>query len=385
MERLVAEYGADGKLASGFVEELGGLQGAIDQAVEAAFAAARQDPALPNNRAALEALARQAFLPWLVSVADADAPPQRRVAALSDLPSETRDLVGHLVSQRLLVSDARDGQTTVEVSHEAVLRNWRALAAWIEEERDALRTLGAVQAAAKEWRRHATAPDSLPGETWLVHRGERLANTETLLGRPDYRHLLGDAGREYLASCRRSEDAEHAEAEKRVVRERKHLERQRRLQRRAAFALLLVALAVAGFATFAVRQSRAASRQVSFVLSDYANRAIRDGDFERAARLAILAAHEGMLSVADPAAAPTLAASAQRSSLILELRGHEWTINGLSVSSDGRLLLTWGVDGTSRVWNAKTGAAIATSTLKGEVLGAMFDASGQRVLSWGEE
>ena len=63
----------------------------------------------------------------------------------------------HLVDQRLLVSDTRDdGETTVEVSHEAVLRHWGLLGRWIGEEREALVQAEAVLRAAADWRRDAT-------------------------------------------------------------------------------------------------------------------------------------------------------------------------------------------------------------------------------------
>lgn len=241
-----------------------------------------------------------------MSVDDADAPPKRRVAVMNEIPEEAHGLVRQLVDQRLLVSDVREGETTVEVSHEVVLRHWKGLRVWIDEDRSALRTLDAVQTAAKDWQRKGSEQG---GDTWLVHRGERLAEAEKLLGRSDYRRLLGDSGHGYLVACRRQE--------------RKDLQRQRRLQRRVAFALLLVALAIAGFAAYAVNQARKASAEVSLVLSDYARRAIEEGRPERGARLAALAAREGPLDIADPAAYPTLAAAAQRSNLVMDFPAHQ--------------------------------------------------------------
>lgn len=385
LERLVADYGAGGRLELSQLEEgLGGIAGAIEKAVEAALAAARQDPGLPADRPSLDALARRAFLPWLVTVDDADAPPKRRIAAIRELPQETHRFVGHLVDQRLLVSDQRDGEKVVEVSHEAVLRHWSALATWIEEEREALRTLAAVQTAAREWQRRPADPAE--EAAWLVHRGPRLIDAESLLLlRTEYRQLLAEAGREYLAACRRRENIESRESERRAQRERDHLERQRRLQKRVAIALVLIGFMVAMFGIAAVLQTRATHRQASAVLVDYARRAIKEGDPERGMRLAILAARENFLTIADPAASPMLASAAHRSSLILELRGHEGEIDGVAVSPDGKLLLSWGEDGTARVWDISTGVEVAVSKHRERVSGALFDAGGLRILSWSED
>jgi len=390
LERLVVEFGGDGQLELGdFIEGLGGLEGAVHQAVEAAFAAAQQDLALPTERAALEALARRTFLPWLVTVDDDDAPPKKRRTPTNELPAKALPLVRHLVNQRLLVSDRRDGTTTVEVSHEAVLRHWRAVAVWIDSERDALRTLNTVQAAAKERLRQARILDSPESEPWLIHLGERLAEAEELQGRPDYRQFLGDSGSEYLAACRRLEDKKREKAEQRLRREQQHLERQRRLQQRAAAALLLVALAAVAFTTFAVRQTRAASAQASLVLADYAQRAIKDGYLERGTRLAALAAREGLLEVADPAAAPTLAAAAQRSSMVMEIRGHRFGIKSLVTFLDGSRFATEDYSRTIRIWDTVTGAEIAawrcegaTDLRTGIEAGWTLDNSRKRVLLW---
>lgn len=140
LERLALDHGTDGKLGMREYEEgLKGLAGAITKAVDAAFEAALNDSALPNTRVEIEALARQAFVPWLVRLDDMDAAFRRRIAVASKLPAATRPLISHFISQRLLVSDAHDsGGATVEVAHEAVLREWPMVKRWIEEERELL-------------------------------------------------------------------------------------------------------------------------------------------------------------------------------------------------------------------------------------------------------
>src|SRR5262249_39925795 len=154
----------------------------------------------------LEKIARAAFVPALVRLENADAEPRRRLERIEALPTETAALVRHLVDQHLLTSDRSiiDGHEvdTVEVAHEAILRQWPSLRAWIAEERDALRALDATQIAAAEWDRHANDEKCDLQKNWLVHRGQRLQEAEAVLTRPGFATVLGHTGVSYLSACR---------------------------------------------------------------------------------------------------------------------------------------------------------------------------------------
>jgi len=165
------------------------------------------------------------------------------------------------------------------------------------------------------------------------------------------------------------------------------LQHRRNVRLRNTFvgAIALLALGVAVFAAVAVVQARSKSAQVSLVLAESARRAIAQGESDRAVRLAALAAREGPLEVADSSAAPTLAAAAHRSALVMDLRGHRERIRGVEAAPDGERLLTWSDDGSARVWRVETGAEIAAVEHAGWVSGARFDPAGQRVLSWGRD
>ncbi len=102
---------------------------------------------------------------------DADA--QRLIAHLSDAaadrPPEEKN--------RLLVTGT-GAEPTVEVAHEALLREWATLATWIEERRDALRLREQLETEARTWVT-AGRPDHL---RW---RHERLAPGRALLTEAD--------------------------------------------------------------------------------------------------------------------------------------------------------------------------------------------------------
>jgi formylglycine-generating enzyme required for sulfatase activity len=203
MERLADNYAEDGRLSlTDYEQGLAGLRGAIEKAVDAAYGVALRESTPVTSRKELEGLARQAFIPWLVRIADSKSPALKRVATLAELPPSTRPLIDKLIDQRLLVLNKRpDGTITVQVCHEAVLRNWGQLSDWIDSERDTLRNLDTVNSAAVEWQR---ATQSNDGRNWLNHRGRRLKQAEALLQRGDYSVALGSVGRAYIVECRRT-------------------------------------------------------------------------------------------------------------------------------------------------------------------------------------
>ena len=82
----------------------------------------------------LDTLLRRTFLPHLARVNDAGEF-ARRVAELSELDRDCLPLVTVLVAQRLLIADQRGDVKTVEIAHEAILREWPLLRGWLDAER----------------------------------------------------------------------------------------------------------------------------------------------------------------------------------------------------------------------------------------------------------
>src|SRR6185295_17726054 len=101
---------------------------------------------------------------------------KRRVASRENLPGEAKSLVDKFVSQRILVANAN----SVEVAHEAILRQWPLLARWIDEDRRALSVLNGIRVAAMEWSEN-NAQENQKSKAWLVHQGERLREAKRVL------------------------------------------------------------------------------------------------------------------------------------------------------------------------------------------------------------
>lgn len=211
--------------------DLGGLTGAL---------AATADRIVESDGPAHEAEIRRIF-GRLVTLG-AGKEDTRRRALRSELGSDERTawVLDHLASARLLSTD-RDPATrevTVEIAHEALLRDWPRLRRWIDEDRTDLAVLHTVSVSAAQWHRS----DSDAGE---LARGGRLEAVADLARRhPDW---LTRSEREWVdASIAAAEADEAARAET--------LERERRQNRRlrgllgAAAVLLVLALGVGGVA-----------------------------------------------------------------------------------------------------------------------------------------
>jgi len=236
LERLFIEHGGDGKLLLADYESLGGVRGSIEAAIEAAFVSPERAPTVPADKVARERLLRAGFVPWLARVDPDSGERKRRVARWDELPPEAQPLLERLIEQRLLLRDRRKVEgaadaIVVEVSHEALLRQWTALTLWLDEDAEALKVLDSVQRAAAEWARNRADAGA---DAWLVHTGERLATAAALGQRPDFRKILGVEGNAYLDSCRERDERLRQEKETRDNAER--IAKERELEQAKALA-----------------------------------------------------------------------------------------------------------------------------------------------------
>ena len=248
-----------------------------------------------------------------------------------------------MVARRLLTADS----DTVEVAHEALLREWPRLRAWLEEDRDGRRLHRQLSDTAAAWqteRRDAS----------LLYRGARLGTiTDWLQQHPGD---LNDIEQEFVEAAVAREEQE-VRAAKRTTRRLKSLT--------TGLALLLVVALLAG--GLALNQRRNATHQAS--------RAQSAATQAEASRLAALARTLGsdqtdlalLLGIEGHRLVPSNETEGGlESALVHVLPGVERVLRtgssiGLAaVSADGRYLAGPTLDGTTAVWDLANDTVVRT-------------------------
>ena len=104
--RLHQDYGAEGQLTLAQYERLGRVSGAVNAAVSDALEEGARRGLLPRDKAQLDDLLRETFIPHLARVNKAGLF-ARRVATKADLPPRSQAVVDLFVEARLLLRDRR--------------------------------------------------------------------------------------------------------------------------------------------------------------------------------------------------------------------------------------------------------------------------------------
>lgn len=153
LEELYKRRTPQGALTWQAYRDLGGVEGALAVRAEQVFAS------LPAEvQAVLPTVFRQ-----IVAVSDVDAAVARKQAPMEAFSTPSCGaFVGAFVSARLFTTDrAPDGSASVRVAHEALLRNWPRLAAWLGRDRELLRVRDRLKAGAARWDREKRRTDLL--------------------------------------------------------------------------------------------------------------------------------------------------------------------------------------------------------------------------------
>ncbi len=153
-------------LTNNAYQEIGGVQGALAQHAEATF------NNLPSEQH--KTLARSLFL-RLIEAGQTEQDTTRRRATYSELTlpdaEQSRILqvtADAFVNARLLVTDQSGEKRTIEVSHEALIREWQRLGTWLHDAREDLRLQKSLSADVAEWLRRSKPDDMLYRGTVLT-------------------------------------------------------------------------------------------------------------------------------------------------------------------------------------------------------------------------
>jgi eukaryotic-like serine/threonine-protein kinase len=131
--------------------DIGGLEGAVAHRAEEVFSA------LPANaRASLDIVLAE----LIVIQPDSDAVSGRRTS-IDAFDADARTLIDAFTAARLFVRDHHNGQSTLSVVHEALLRRWPRAVEWTKDNRRLLQARARLQLASARWVEEGRQDDHL--------------------------------------------------------------------------------------------------------------------------------------------------------------------------------------------------------------------------------
>jgi WD40 repeat protein/serine/threonine protein kinase/DNA-binding XRE family transcriptional regulator len=331
-------------------QKIGGVLGALGCRAEEVYGALEESD---------QSITRQIFL-RLVTLGEGIEDTRRRVPLMeleqlqgSRESSRPRSAVSEVLEafskSRLLTfdNDPITRSPTVEVAHEALLREWSRLRGWLDESRAGVRLQRQLANAAHEWRRAAREESFLLTGAHLEEFDGWSQTTEVALTQ-DEREFLNAS----LDFAKR-EEAAHAEQQ---AREATLKQRVQRMLQVLVAVFLVAAIISGGLAYWANGQRQEALRQAGIGLASQAQLELEGTSPERGVLLALEALENYPYTWQAERA---LGQIVREFRLRYVMTGHDDTVMDIAWSPDGSRFATTGKDGTLRIWDAETRAELA--------------------------
>jgi formylglycine-generating enzyme required for sulfatase activity len=162
LEKLYGRCKAAGRLTVQAYDHLGGVSAAIKHTADAILKETgykdlpADDPRMRDLRRAFYSLAQ----------VGEEGQFTRRTARWSRMPASCEAILKRFVGQRLLVSDAANGEPVLSVAHEALFRVWDTLNGWLRDDRKALALRSQIEDETAEW--HAS--NRVASRAWAEER-----------------------------------------------------------------------------------------------------------------------------------------------------------------------------------------------------------------------
>ncbi|MDB9395750.1 WD40 repeat domain-containing protein [Microcystis aeruginosa] len=293
----------------------------------------------------------------------------RRLATKAELGEENWALVKQLADARLVVtSRSEEAQVeTVEVVHEALIRNWEELRGWMVTDRVFRAWQERLRGAMGQWQQ-------TQGDEGSLLRGAALVEAEEQLKQ-------------------RPEDISQSEQDfiKRSLEERERIKQEKEARRRreiktawgiAAGSLVAVVVST-GLGFMAWKQTQQAELNLANARG-FSSLSLFDKGKELDAFVEAIKAGKTLQKQHkyDKEVTNALQELLNRKSERNRLEGHDSVVTSVNFSPDGKTLVSSGADNTIKLWNVETGQEIRT--LKGHdnsVSSVNFSPDGKTLVS----
>jgi WD40 repeat protein len=362
-------------------EAIGGVKKAISQTADAVYngLSSQQQEQVRNIFVRLTRLDEEAVQ------GDKRRDTRRRVELEELVPvggeqAEIKKLVKYLAGEgaRLVVTSVDSGThgEEVEVAHEALIRYWPRLQNWLNENRINLQLREKIREAALDWNQNQRQ------EEYLELQGGRLGYAKELSKQP---YFLNKLETEYVDACLELRDRQKKQEEERRQRELK----QARKITVGSIAALAIMTVLTGLAGYAWQQSK--RQQVeAYAATGKALLATNPTEGLVNAIAAVGLTRSPLVNFPNytmPASVQSsLFSAVQISHEINTFQGDQGRVSSVAISSDGKTIVSGGVDGTVRLWGSN--GQPLTEPFKGHqrrVSSVAISSDGKTIVSGGDD
>jgi len=339
--------------------DAGGVRGAIAHTAESVY-----QELSPEE----QVITRDIFL-RLTELGEGTEDTRRRVS-FDELNSnmenadEVRNVLNILADARLVTL----GEDTVEVAHEALIREWPTLREWLNQDREGLQLHRHLTEAAHEW-------ELLERDAGSVYHGARLAQANEWASLNP--NVLNAQEKLFLDESNKQAKREETAREEQRMREATLKQRVQRVLQVLVGVLLIAAIVSGGLAFWANSQREEALRQASIGFAAQAKIELDGAAPERSVLLALEAIENYPYTWQAEQALGQIVQEFRLRHIVI---GHTDTVLDMAWSPDGSKFATTGKDGTLRIWDAQNNSELLTISAH-----PAFDAGfflGVRELAW---